>query len=143
MIERKIVENIVNEFLQDKDLFLVNTKITKDNNITITIDGDKGVNIDNCIELNKHINSLLDRDKEDYQLTVSSFGLEEYFTLLRQYKKNIGQNVELVLNSGEKLNGKLDSVTDQEDIVLQVKKKQEKTNIPFADITKARVILTI
>ncbi len=143
MIDKKVVESIVNECLIDSDLFLVGVKVSKNNVITVTIDGDNGVIVDDCIEISRKINTELDRDKEDYELTVTSFGLGEYFTLPRQYKKNLSQQVEVVLNEGEKVIGVLDAVNDESIVIKYKEKKQEhSTEIAFSDIKKTKVVIS-
>lgn len=143
MIDKKVVESIVNECLIGSDLFLVGVKVSKNNVITVTIDGDNGVVVDDCIDISRKINSELDRDKEDYELTVTSFGLGEYFTLPRQYKKNLSQQVEVVLNEGEKVIGVLSEVNDEYIVVKYKEKKQEHSiTIAFNDIKKTKVVIS-
>ena len=82
MIDKKIVEDIVKEVFVGKDLFLVSIKITKNNVITITIDGDNGVKISDCVNVSKYVEKTLENNtEENFELNVTSFGLEEYFTL--------------------------------------------------------------
>ena len=142
MVDKKFTEDIVSTFLEGKKIFLVGVKITKSNVITVTIDGDEGVVVEDCIAVSKYIESKLDRDKEDFELTVTSFGLEEYFKMPRQYVKNIGQNVEVVLKDGTKLNGILSSVEDGK-VTLTNKKQKAPLVMDFDQIDKTRVLLNI
>lgn len=142
MIDGKKIELLANEYLQNKDIFLVSVKVSKDNVVVVCIDGDNGVNVDDCVELSRYIESKVDRDIEDYELTVTSFGLEQYFTMQRQYKKNVGENIEVVTTDNEKINGILKAV-NEDAITLENKKKQEDIVIGFDNINKSRVLIKI
>ena len=112
MIEKIKILELVNDALNGSDKFLVNLKITPDNRIYIDIDGDQGVTIDDCIELSRAIEGQLDRDVEDFALDVSSAGADQPLKLTRQYVKNIGRDVEVVMIDGEKLEGELIAADD-------------------------------
>ena len=60
----------------------------------------------------------------------------------RQYVKNIGQNVEVVLKDGTKLNGILSSVEDGK-VTLTNKKQKDPLVVDFDQIDKTRVLLNI
>ena len=140
MIDTKKVEQIANEYLQCKEIYLVGVKVTKNNVITVIIDGDRAVVVEDCIALSRFIETKLDRNIEDYELTVTSFGLGEYFTMKRQYNKNIGENLEIVNLENEKIFGILKAV-NEDNITIENKKKKEDIVINFDDIEKARVII--
>ena len=75
MIDKTLIEAIANEYLAATDLKLVRAKVSKENDITVYIHRrGTGVSIDDCVALSRHIESKLDRDKEDFSLTVSSAG---------------------------------------------------------------------
>lgn len=143
MIDKNLVENITNEAIQSlqrDDIFVVQIKVSKNNVIEVSIDGDNGVKVEDCIELSRYIDKHLDRDKEDFELTVMSFGLEEYFTMKRQFNKNIGRDIELIDKEGEKHNGVLADV-DEKGIILTTKKDKNGKSFSFEDIDKAKVII--
>lgn len=142
MIDSKLVENIVNEYLEGREIFLVGVKVSKNNVITVTIDSDNKVVVENCIEVSKYIEKNLNRDEEDFELTVTSFGLGEYFVMERQYKKNIGQNIEVVLDDGSKENGILTEVSDGKILITQ-KKKIEPVIIELITVKKSRVVISL
>ncbi|MCI1803305.1 MAG: ribosome assembly cofactor RimP, partial [Prevotella sp.] len=75
MIDRSVVKDIVEDWLKDKEYFLVDIQISEDDHIVVEIDHADGVWIDDCVELSKYIESRLDRDEEDYELEVGSAGL--------------------------------------------------------------------
>lgn len=105
MIEKSNVAELSQEFLNNSDDYLVDVTIAPVNIITVEIDNDNGVNIDRCIELNRFLESKLDRETEDYELTVTSVGLTSPFKSTRQYKKHIGEEVETLTKKGVKLKG--------------------------------------
>ncbi|MCH3924454.1 MAG: ribosome assembly cofactor RimP [Bacteroidales bacterium] len=144
MINKEKIENIVNEYLNNSELFLVDVKVSKSNKIVVTIDGDKGVVVDDCVNVSREIESKMNRDEEDFELTVTSFGLEESFRMIRQYKKNINETIEVVTKDNEKESGVLVEA-DDEKIVLRKNNKKKKTSedisLSYNDIDKARVII--
>ena len=122
MIDKKLVENVVNEWLQDKDYFLVEVSVSADDCIVVTIDHADGVWIEDCAELSRYIESKLDRDKEDYELEVGSAGLGQPFRVLRQYEIHIGEPVETQTRDGHKYQGTLVEVGD-EGFTMEVEQK--------------------
>lgn len=114
MIEQAKIKDIVDEFLLNSDTFVVEVAVRPGNIISIEIDSDNGVSIEDCIALNRHIESLLDRDIEDFELEVGSAGVTSSFKILRQYEKNIGNEVEVLTKDGRKLSGVLKSCNDKE-----------------------------
>lgn len=142
MISKEKIENIVNEYLQNSPLFLVDVKIIKSNKITVTIDGDKGVIVDDCVNLSREIEKNMNRDEEDFELTVTSFGLEESFNMIRQYKKNVGEMVEVSLLDKEKVIGVMKEADDEKILVeKKVKKEIETILISYKDISKTKLII--
>ena len=75
MIDKNVVRNLVEEWLQDKEYFLVDVEISPDDRIVVEIDHADGVWIEDCVELSRYIEDRLDRDEEDYELEVGSAGL--------------------------------------------------------------------
>lgn len=144
MIEKIKILELINNALEGSDKFLVNLKITPDNRIFVDIDGDNGVTIDDCIELNRTIEGQLDRDEEDFELNVGSAGADMPLKLTRQYRKNVGRELEVVMVDGEKAEGILEDASD-EGIVLRTKgtKKQapETLHLAYRDIKSARVAI--
>ena len=146
MIEKIKILELVNNALEGSDKFLVNLKITPDNRIFVDIDGDNGVNIDDCIEVSRAIEGNLDREEEDFELNVSSAGADQPLKLTRQYRKNVGRDLEVVTSDGERAEGTLEDASE-EGIVLRTKgtKKQAPETLRFAyrDIKSARVVIKI
>ena len=113
MIEKIKILELVNNALEGSGKFLVNLKVTPDNRIYVDIDGDNGVTIDDCIELSRAIEGQLDRDEEDFALDVSSAGADQPLKLTRQYRKNVGRELEVVTVDGERAEGTLEDASDE------------------------------
>ena len=134
MIDKVKISEIVEEFLTDEKLFLVDVKVSRDNRIEVFIDGDEGVKIQDCIDLSRNLESRFDREEEDFELSVLSWGLGEPLKLKRQYVKNIGQKVEAVCVSGEFIEGVLKEVGECGLSIEVTKGKGKKMTVETADV---------
>lgn len=105
MIDKKIIENLVEAKLLDTDCFLVDVTVSSDNNIVVEIDSDNSLDVDTCVELSRFIEISLDREVEDFSLEVGSAGLTSPLKVLRQYQKYIGKEVEVMDKTGKKHTG--------------------------------------
>lgn len=117
-----MVIQLAEEKLASSGNYLVDVEIQPGNVIIVEIDNDEAVCIDDCVELSRFIEEHLDRNSEDFELEVGSAGITSPFKILRQYQKNIGKEVEVLLASGMKLTGILKSA-DENGIVLTVEKQ--------------------
>lgn len=143
------ISRLADEVLQEHPAcFLVEVKIKPTNNVQVYLDGEEGISISTCTQVNKALYKKLEDSQlfadGDFSLEVSSAGLSEPLKLFRQYKKNIGRNVEVVLKSGEKLEGKMIEVEEDKIALEQLKgkgKKQEIINhsISFNDIKSTKI----
>ena len=124
MISKDSIYQVVEQFIVDTDYFLVDIKVTPDNRVMVEIDSFEGVKIDFCAELNRHIESQIDREIEDYDLEVGSAGLTEPFKVQKQYEKNLGNEVETLTKEGKKFNGILTEV-DSTGFVLEIEKSEK------------------
>ncbi len=122
MIEKSVVSQIVNEWLSEKEYFLVDVSVTPDNRIVVEIDHAEGVWIEDCVELSRYIESKLDREQDDFELEVGSAGIGQPFKVLQQYVNHIGKEVEVLTADGRKLAGILKDA-DAEKFVVTVSKK--------------------
>ena len=122
MIDRNVVSGIVNEWLEDKEYFLVDVCVSPDDKIVVEIDHAEGVWIDDCVELSRFIESKLDREEEDYELEVGSAGIGQPFKVLQQYLVHIGKEVEVLTRDGKKLEGVLKDA-NEENMTVTVQKK--------------------
>ena len=132
MIDKNIVKNLVEQWLEGKDYFLVGIEINSDNKIVVEIDHADGVWIEDCVELSRFIEDHLDREQEDYELEVGSAGLGQPFKVEQQYKNHIGDEVEVLQQDGVKLKGILKAVdgrhftvTTSEKVKVEGKKRPQ------------------
>ena len=123
MIDTRKITALAEQKLEGTDLFVVDCTCTPGNEVELTIDSDTSVGIDACAELSRAIEAELDRDTEDFSLTVMSAGIGSELRSLRQYRKLVGHSVEVLLLSGVKLLARLDEVSD-EGITLSYEEKQ-------------------
>lgn len=143
------IERMVEGLLaDDPQYFLVEVKIRPTNNVKVFLDGDKGISIEKCISYNRQLYKLLESSgffpADDFSLEVSSPGLDEPLKLLRQYYKNAGRKVEVLLKDGVKTEGVLKEVTEKGIILEETKGKNKKKgiiehNFPF-DLIKSTKI---
>jgi ribosome maturation factor RimP len=147
------VENLLKEaFQENNSLFLIDLNITKDNKISVVIDGDNGVSVNDCIAVSRKVEHNLDREEEDFSLQVSSAGVSEPLRLERQYRKNLGRKLQVTTNN-EKIEATLTEV-DQNGIKLNWKARepkpvgkgkhtvQKEAVLPYSEITDAKVMIT-
>src|SRR5574344_2004786 len=122
MIDKRTVHQIVEEWLEGKEYFLVEVSVESDDKIVVEIDHAEGVWIEDCVDLSRFIESKLNRDEEDYELEVGSAGVGQPFKVLQQYYNHIGRQVEVLEKTGIKLIGELLDVTE-DGIKVAVEKK--------------------
>jgi ribosome maturation factor RimP len=119
MIKQELIEKLILETLTE-EYFIVEVTVRKGNVIDVVIDGDNGVNIQKCVDISRQIEQNLDRETEDFELTVSSSGLSNPFKVYRQYLKNIGKQVEVKIKEEKPLTGTLIGV-DNDGFELEAK----------------------
>jgi ribosome maturation factor RimP len=149
MTDKGHIKGLVEEFLKGTGMFLVGVKVSSTNRITILADKNEGITIDECAAIHRHIENNLDRDKEDFELQVSSPGLDMPFGVIEQYYKNGGRKVEVIDNEGSKFTGILKNVTAggfelETEVKIKGKTKELKDiSFNFDQVKTTRVILTI
>ena len=151
MIDKVKIAELVNEKLTD-DQFLVDVTVSSSNVIHVMVDSDTGISINQIVEISRFVESNLDREVEDFELSVFSAGLSEPITLVRQYKKNVGTEIEVLLTNGNKLAGMLKTADDQAiELEVTTKEKNAETkkkelvvlvyNIDYKEIKEAKKVL--
>lgn len=144
MIDKFKVLDIVKDVLEGSDKYLVNMKITPDNRIFVDLDGDNGINIDDCIEVSRAIENSLNRDEEDFELNVSSAGADSPLKMPRQYRRHVGRELSVEPFEGAKVEGVLTEVGDSQfTIKTKGSKKVPSQELTFAyeDVKTARVLI--
>jgi ribosome maturation factor RimP len=150
--ELEKIEEFVKKWMEKSpDLFLIEVKIAPGNKVTVLLDGDKGITIDNCTAINKALYKFIEETalfgNSNFSLEVSSFGVDRPLQLIRQYKKNVGRTLEIVLKDGSRLEGKLTEVSDEEITIEEKSGKGNKattktTTISLNQIKHATVLIT-
>lgn len=154
MLFKEKVNQLVQDALVERpSLFLIDLKITDDNKISVTLDGDSGVNLQDCIDVSRVLEHNLDREEVDFALEVASAGATSPLKLPRQYKKNIGRKVKVVKVSDEVIEANLVDA-DENAVTLEWKAREpkkvgkgketvdKKVILPYTDIKQAVVIIT-
>ena len=125
MIAADTIHQLVREKIDQTDLFLIDIAIKPGNKIVVLIDSMKGLSVDDCVKVSRHIEFSLDREQEDFELQVSSPGADSPFKVIEQYKKHVGKTIDLLAADNTKFSGKLLSSTNDE-IVLEVTSAEKK-----------------
>ncbi|MDY5969501.1 MAG: ribosome assembly cofactor RimP [Bacteroidales bacterium] len=144
MIDKLDVLDLIDHSLKGTDKFLVEMKILPENRIYVSIDGDEGITIDDCVDLSRAIENGLDRDVEDFELNVASAGLDSPLKLPRQYRKNIGQPLSVVTFEGDRYEGVLKDADDEQATLTVNKTKRTPAHdrtFRYLDIKEARLII--
>lgn len=150
MTFKEQVIKLLNDGLLDKpEIFLIELSISDSYKITITLDGDNGVNLQDCIDINRIIENNLDREEHDFSLEVASVGVGSPLKLIRQYKKNVGRTL-IVKTANETIEAELIHA-DETQIVLKWEAREPKKlgkgketvqktqEIPYSEIKEAVV----
>jgi ribosome maturation factor RimP len=152
MIAKDKIEKLVKTALTD-NMFLVDIHISNGNKIVIFIDSPEGITINNCGKISRIIEGELDETIENYELEVSSPGITRPFKVIHQYHKNIGKEIEVLKNDGNKLKGRLTGVEikginieiEKEIKSRKAKKKErviERQFIEFEKIKHTKLVLS-
>ncbi|MDA3818970.1 MAG: hypothetical protein PF590_00640 [Candidatus Delongbacteria bacterium] len=138
MVKEEEVKRLINSALKERE-FLVDCTVSKSNQVMVYVDGFQNFSIDDCRRISNAIESGLDRNKEDFQLTVSTPGLDKHFKVREQYIKYVGKKIEVILNDGNKIIADLKSVDDDGiQIAYQKNKKQIQEKMMYDEISKTK-----
>jgi ribosome maturation factor RimP len=156
MIDRKEIEGLVEERIQELDngLYVVEMTISSTNVIRIEIDKiNGGVTVSDCVSVSRNVEHNLDREKADFELHVSSAGLDKPFRHINQYIKNVGRTINVVTKDGRTIEGEIVKVADEKIILsaeemqlLEGKKKKEKVEVIYeimlTEIKEANIVIS-
>ena len=149
MNESKIRDLVDEALAENESLYLIDLVISSNNKIQVTVDGDNGVNLSECVRISRNVEHNLDRDEEDFSLEVTTPDISNPLKIKRQYKKNINRILK-VKTELENFEGTLTSVNEEE-IELKWKAREKKpigkgkvtvekkVTIPYKDIKEAKV----
>ncbi|ODS89140.1 MAG: ribosome assembly cofactor RimP [Chryseobacterium sp. SCN 40-13] len=150
---KKKIERLLEDFLENReDLFLIDLKISANDDVTIILDGDEGVTLQDCLDASRAVEFNMDREVHDFSLQVMSAGLSEPLSMPRQFKKNIGRSLDILLQNDIRIEGELTKVEeDSITLLLRYRKPkevgkgkidvEEEKIIHFQDIKKALVTI--
>jgi ribosome maturation factor RimP len=153
-ISESHIKKIIEQYLDGKPTFLVAVSIRRGNYISIIIDNNEGITIDQCAEISRVVEKSLDREKEDFELKVMSAGADSPFQNARQYIKNIGKQIKVKTKDKIKYQGKLLSF-EAEKITLEIPPKTKKGQKPgknrtseicsfsLSEIEEAKSVITL
>jgi ribosome maturation factor RimP len=156
MIDRKEIERLVEERIQELDngLYVVEMTISSTNVIRIEIDKiNGGVTVADCVSVSRNVEHNLDREKADFELHVSSAGLDKPFRHINQYIKNVGRTINVVTKDGRTIEGEIVKVAEEKIILsaeemqlLEGKKKKEKVEVIYeimlTEIKEANIVIS-
>jgi len=152
MTFREKITSLLEEVLQERPaLFLVDLSVSENYKITVTLDGDNGVVLQDCIDVSRAFENNLDREEQDYSLEVASAGVSTPLKMIRQYRKNIGRMLK-VKTTTETIEAKLEKVSDEEIVLSWTSREPKKIGkgketiqhtreIPYSEIKEAIVII--
>ena len=150
-IEKRVRELVEEKIADRPELFIVNITMLKNGILSILLDGDNGISIDDCVAVSRHVVFHLEEEnviENAYRLEVSSPGIDSPLTMQRQYDKNIGRDVRIKLANGDKKEGKLIAATAT-DVTIEekVKEKGKKAELkeailPLDQIKETRVLIS-
>lgn len=127
MISKENIIALIDERIKDleKDLYVVELTISANNVIRVEVDKlTENVTVDECVSISRNIEHNLDREKEDFELHVSSAGLDKPFRHINQYKKNIGRMVKVKPLDSSKIEGLLSIVDEKGIVIIHSEKKR-------------------
>ena len=148
------VQEVLDAALAEREhLFLIDLSINDANKISIILDGDFGVNLQDCIDVSRAVENNLDREEQDFSLEVASAGVSSPLKFVRQFKKNIGRTLKVKTIASEEVEAKLTSA-DDEKITLEWQAREpkkigkgketveKKLELPYENIKEAIVIIS-
>jgi ribosome maturation factor RimP len=123
MISETNIKALAEEKIGGTNLFLVDVKVKPANKIEVFVDSPNHITVDECVSISKYIEAGLDRDNEDFELTVSSPGIDQPFKVINQYQKYLGKEISSLRKDGIKIIGKLIAANENE-IEIEIKRTE-------------------
>ena len=153
MIDKELLRQSVERAIEGTDIFIVDIRVSADNNIVVELDSPESLDIDTCAAVSRAIEKDFDRDAEDYELEVGSAGLTAPFRVRGQYLKNVGNDIEVLTRDGRKLQGVLTAVDDDTftfEYPVKVKEpgakrpvtRMQSETMPMADAKMVRYLIS-
>ena len=154
MIRKEQIVELSEAFLKDSANYLIDVNVRSGNRISIFIENDEHVSIKDCIALSKHIESQFDREQQDFELEVSSPGIDSPFRHQRQFVKYVGKEIEILMTNGDKFSGELlgsdlesiqylPSKKGQRKKIDQTTNSKEAKTVLISEVKETRLVITI
>jgi ribosome maturation factor RimP len=122
--KEKVLGLVADGLIEKPSIFLIDLTISDAFKISVFLDGDNGVLLQDCIDVSRAIENNLDREEQDFSLEVASVGVGSPLKMLRQYKKNIGRTL-IVKLASETIEAELVEANDNF-IILSWKAREPK-----------------
>lgn len=156
MIDKAVIQDLLDQKINEtgEKFFIVDLNVNGANKITVELDHEENpVSIEDCIQFSRQIEGNLDREEQDFELEVASAGLSNPFKVHKQYIKNIGRTVKLLLKTGKTVEGELKKVTEDAINIEYTKRekvegKKKKVDVTvneeysFNDINQTKLVIT-
>lgn len=140
------VHTMLEPLLDGTDLFVIAIRIKPTNNIKLFMDSDSGLTVEKIASINRRLRAAIEAEgmypEGDYSLEVSSPGIDEPLSSMRQYHKNVGRTLEVTPVEGEPVTGVLKAVTEEEltlDVKIPKKRETKEVTIPLSTVKTAVV----
>lgn len=153
MKQQDILNKAAEEYASSNGLYVVEIKVSADNDIDVTIEADeRDITLDDCVEMTRFIEERVSRDVEDYSLTIGSAGLTSPFKVTRQYRKSVGSEIQVTRGTGARQKVLLTAVSEdgidveyERSVAVEGSKKKVKEtvteHIPFTEIKSAKPVI--
>jgi ribosome maturation factor RimP len=153
MITEKRIQELVEEKIAGTGNYIVEVRVRPGNKINILLDNDANISISDCVEVSRYVEHQLDRETEDFELEVSSPGLDQPLRILRQYHKYLGKQVQVLTSEGKTITGELKSA-DEEAIVIETRAKEKvegkkskqlvvtEHRLPFGQVKETKIVIS-
>lgn len=148
MINKERIEKLVEAAIKElsTDVYVADIIVKSDNRIYVFLDSDTYVHIEDCIVISKHVENQIDRESEDFELNVSSYGATQPLKFSRQYIKNIGRNLEVLKQDDTEVIGEITAANDNGIVLLVTPKKKKETPISmeltYNEIKEAKIMIS-
>jgi ribosome maturation factor RimP len=156
MLDRKIIEALIDERIAELDngLYVVDLRISPTNVIHVELDKLKGgVSVNDCVSVSRNIEHNLDREQADFELHVSSAGLDKPIRHINQFAKNVGRSFKVQAESGAQFEAELMKMNDdllvfkqRHQVRDEVKKKkvwvEDFIELPYNQIKEAKIVIS-
>lgn len=156
MYTEEIQNLLEKKFLEEgfQDCFLISIEQNKQI-IQVFIDSDTGINFEKCQKISRYLESFIDENAwfgDHYVLEVSSPGITRPLVYPRQYAKNKGRDLEIILTDGSEITGNIIDVNENGILISKQETRKEgkkkiqeiiETQLDYKTIKEAKIVIKI